>query len=85
MDWIVAIGIFLFGVFGSTLISYGWHKREHKVLSEAVDGLVGRVDSHEKRLNTQDIEHATILTSLNYITAKVDEISKKVDRKLERT
>lgn len=84
MDWIVASGIFLLGIFGSTLISYGWHKREHKVLSETVKDIVERLATHERRLNTQDVEHATILTSLNYITAKVDEISRKVDRKVDR-
>lgn len=80
MDWIVAIGIFIGGGIVSGLISYGWHKREHKVLSENNADLKKRVDDHEQRHNNQDVTNATIITSLKYLTEKVDEISEKLDR-----
>jgi hypothetical protein len=80
VDWIVTIGIFLGGGIVSGLISYGWHKREHRVLSENNTDMKKRLDNHEQRHNQQDVTNATILTSLKYLIEKVDEVSEKLDR-----
>lgn len=80
MDWIVAIGIFVCGGIVTGLISYGWHKREHGVLSDDIKDLKETVSRHDSRLDNQDVLLATITTSLAYITEKVDKIDEKIDR-----
>lgn len=80
MDWIVAIVLFVCGGAITGLISYGYHKREHKVLFEDVAEIKSRLENHEQRLNSQDVTNATIITTLRYLTEKVDEISDKLDR-----
>ena len=80
MESIVAIGLFLLGGLVTGLISYGWHKREHKVLSDDNAAMKRQLEQHDGRLDNMDVLLASVTTTLDYIVKKVDNIDEKLDR-----
>ena len=79
------IGVAFLGALAGYLIREGMHRREHIVIKDTFisqtainDKHDARFDHHENRLDEHDVVNATILTSLAYIQAGIDEIKKEV-------
>lgn len=80
IETIIGLGIALAGVIAGYLIREGIHRREHMVIKDTLGTHTVLLDKHDTRLDEHDVVNATILTSLSYIQAGIDEIKKEVKK-----
>lgn len=89
MEWLeILLGSGLLITLAGWFISLGVHKREHQSLRDELsahkDEMViakGEIKELAERQNKQDVVQATIVTSLQYITQRVDEIVVRMKEK----
>jgi len=85
LEALIATTMAVLGVLGGSLISLGFHKKEHIVLNEQLKELQEAVNKHDERLNLNDVNIAAVQTSLNYIMKQLDHTVATVDSLAQRS
>lgn len=79
------LGVTLLGVMAKILITVGQHDKEHDVIHRELEEIRQQLAAHSEDINDNKVLTASITTSLDYITRKLDGIDAKIDSKADKS